>query len=371
MTLPTPFLPRCLMAIFLGLAIGLTPPVSTDADAQGFFERLFGKRKKPEVKPPETRVPRAPKVFKPIVPHILLAGGKNFPVVVIGDSLAASLYEGMSRQLRGHENVALSKMIRGNAGLVRNDNYDVNANVKAMLASNPPRVAVIMIGINDRQRFPPQTFKAGKLSKPPVFSSAVWQQTYSTRIDQLLNSLRNRNVAIYWVGLPIVRDRAQAQDNAYLNDVYRERVERAGGKFIDIWEAFASETGAYTRLGPDLKGGNRRLRTKDGIHFTASGGQKLAHFVVKEILADFGTSTLRLPNGQGLSANNLPASVQPGLVIRPLTTSGIQGYGTAAAPGLARQPAPPRIPVYVQALEWGDALPAVKGRADDFSWPRR
>lgn len=379
-TLPMPILLRFLAVLVLSLSFGLSAPLVNDAEAQGFFERLFGKKKRVEPRPSQGNLrrarPRAPRSFKPIVPHILLAGGKSFPITVIGDSQAAALFQGMARQLREHQNVVLTRTVRGNAGLVRTDRYDLAADIKLKLAKLAPRIAVIMIGINDRQRFPPQAIKGSKPSKPPVFSSAVWQKTYSGRIDGLLNTLRNRNVAIYWVGLPIVRDRAHAQDNAYLNDVIRERVQRAGGKFIDIWEAFASETGAYTRLGPDLKGGNRRLRTKDGIHFTSSGAQKLAHFAVKEILADFGTSTLQRPDGRGLNAGIVNRDAQAGLVVRPLSTSGIQGYASAAVQPLGRSFAPRRAapvqaPSYVRALEWGDALPALKGRADDFSWPRR
>ena len=369
------FLMRCLLALVIGFSIGLSVPAATDAQAQGFFERLFGKKKRADKKPPPEELrrvrPREPRTFKPIVPHILLAGGKVFPITVIGDSLAANLYTGITKQLRGHQNVILTKTIRADAGLVKEERYNMRGEVKDKLAKATPRVAVIMSGINDRQRFPPQAFKGKKPAKPPVFSSAVWQETYSGRIDQLLQSLRNRNVMVYWVGLPIVRDRAHAQDNAYLNDVIRERVELAGGKYIDIWEAFASETGAFTRLGPDLKGVNRRLRTKDGIHFTTAGTQKLAHFAVKEILADFGTSTLNPTHTPGLVAGANTRG-QPGLIVKPLTTttSDLLAYDSGVNRRLT-VPARPQIPAYVRALEWGDALPAVKGRADDFSWPRR
>lgn len=369
---------RCLTAFAVSLSLLLSlPAVSTDAQAQGFFERLFGKKnhhQAQEPSPEELARARAraaqPKVFQPIVPHILLAGGKVFPITVIGDSLAGDLFTGVSDNLRGHQNVTLSKVIRAGVGLVRSDHYDLVQAVLDGTREITPRVAIIMTGINDRQRFPPSAFTGKQPAKPPVFSSAVWQQMYTARVDRLLKPLRNRNVAVYWVGLPIVRDREHAQDNAYLNDVIRERVEQAGGKFIDIWEAFASETGAYTRLGPDLKGSNRRLRTKDGVHFTRSGAQKLAHFAVKEILADFGTSTLNQPNGPGLSAGAAPAQPAAGLVVKPLTTAGIQGFAQPGGQRLARN-APPAPPPYVRALEWGDALPAVKGRADDFAWPRR
>lgn len=373
-----PSILRALAAIVLGLSLGMSLPLISEANAQSMFERIFGKKQRKQVKRPPVQDnlrrqrlrPRNPQSFKPIVPHILLAGGKAFPITVIGDSLAANLHLGITRQLRGHQNVILSKTIRGNASLVRYERYDILAGIQAQLAQTTPKIAVIMTGIHDRQRFSPRAFKGSKPAKPPVFSSVVWQEAYSARIDAMLKQLRRRNVAIYWVGLPIVRDRAHAQDNAYLNDIFRERLQIAGGKFIDIWEAFASENGAYTRLGPDLKGGNRRLRTKDGVHFTSAGAQKLAHFVVKEILADFGTSTLNLPDGRGLIAGNGLGGPLPGLVVRPLTTGGIQGY-LPPQNRMFVQPRPVQTPDYVRALEWGDALTAVKGRADDFSWPRR
>jgi hypothetical protein len=93
-------------------------------------------------------------------------------------------------------------------------------------------------------------------------------------------------MAVYWVGLPIMR-RPELNDTAQLiNDVVRERAYLNGIKYIDITAHFADELGNYTPYGPDVAGKQRLVRDVDGVLFTWSGYRKLAHFVEREIKRD-------------------------------------------------------------------------------------
>ena len=55
---------------------------------------------------------------------------------------------------------------------------------------------------------------------------------------------------------------------SYLDELYRERAERAGIIYVDIWDGFVDEEGRYAMQGPDFEGQIRRLRTPDGVYFT-------------------------------------------------------------------------------------------------------
>jgi hypothetical protein len=70
---------------------------------------------------------------------------------------------------------------------------------------------------------------------------------------------------------------------SYLDELYRARAEKAGIVYVDIWDGFVDDQGRYAQQGPDFEGQTRRLRTYDGVNFTKSGAEKLAHYVEHEL----------------------------------------------------------------------------------------
>jgi len=314
---------------------------------------------------------------------MILAGGTAIEILVAGDSLASNLWQGMSARFKNHANVNITRLTRNNSGLVRNDVYDWNKAIRTQMQTKRADIVVLMLGLNDAQRFPPQKItkstkaNGGKKTKPAVFSSPRWQEAYAARIDALLTYLRNQKAHIYWVGLPIMRNRTLSEDMAYINDILRERTERAGVKFIDIWDVFTGEDGGYSRFGPDLSGRIRNLRTKNGIHFTAAGARKLAHYPAREIFADFGSTPLaRQSPRPGVNPAPrtrillTPASPQPYGAPYNAPQMAIAPAGALAAMRQNPYMAPPPPPVSDKVLVQGEALQPVPGRADDFSWPR-
>ena len=101
------------------------------------------------------------------------------------------------------------------------------------------------------------------------FQSEAWQAAYVQRIDATIAALKSANVPVFWVGLPPQRDARQSAAAVYLNELYRARAERAGIVYVDIWDGFVDEAGRYVLQGPDFEGQIRRLRSGDGIYFTA------------------------------------------------------------------------------------------------------
>lgn len=93
-------------------------------------------------------------------------------------------------------------------------------------------------------------------------------------------------MAVYWVGLPIMRSPDQSTDAEMMNDVFREKAFINGAKFIDTWNGFTDEAGRFSAYGPDMTGQVKRLRADDGVHFTMRGYLNLAHFVEKELRRD-------------------------------------------------------------------------------------
>ena len=112
------------------------------------------------------------------------------------------------------------------------------------------------------------------------------------RVEAFIKKLRAANIAVYWVGLPVMRSPDQATDAEAMNEIFREKAFINGAKFIDTWSGFTDEAGRYSAYGPDMSGQVRRLRADDGIHFTMRGYLKLAHFVEKEIRRDLSLAKL-------------------------------------------------------------------------------
>ena len=342
--------------------------------ARGLLDFLFGggaRRERATPPPKPAGMPKARKIRRrsraPVIegPRILLAGGKQLDIMVLGDSLGTNLWWGLSEALRPHGNVEVIKKTRLNSGLVRDDYYDWPQAVKDLATRTKMDIAVIMIGVNDSQDM------RGEAGLVP-FQSPEWERIYSARIDRILKALTQRGIVVYWVGLPIMRSESLSANMSYLNDLIQEQVTRAGVKYIDIWDAFATETGRFARFGPDISGRNRRLRTKNGIRFTRAGARKLAHFVEKEIIADFATGQI-VAGGNGKGVQDM----LHGKPDEPLMVS--DRMARLLAPELAAEDMQDKQPggnrrvrelSYIRAIIRGEPQPARRGRADDFSWPR-
>jgi uncharacterized protein len=256
-------------------------------------------------------------------------------VVVVGDSMADWLSYGLDELYSEKPETAVERKIRATSGLVRydakNETLDWPQALKDVLANEKPDAIVVMPGLNDRVPLrdktppPPNANRAGEPAqaakqtanhapqppqdktttpadteapqqpaaqadtKRPVpggsyeFQTDPWATLYAKRIDEMIVALKSKGVPIVWVGLPAIRGTKATSDMSYLNELYRERAEKAGIVYIDIWDGFVDDEGRYAVQGPDFEGQVRRLRTADGAHFTKAGAVKLASYVDREL----------------------------------------------------------------------------------------
>jgi hypothetical protein len=185
----------------------------------------------------------------------------------------------------------------------------------------------------------------------------------------MIAALKSKGVPVLWVGLPALRGTKSTADMAYLDELYRERAEKAGIVYVDIWDGFVDDQGRYAVEGPDFEGQTRRLRTGDGVHFTKAGAVKLASYVDLELRRVMLNHVLpvALPGPEEKSPVK-PGAPRPDVgPVLPLTTSSSDAGGLLGAGG---NPPPAPDPVAAKVLSRGDPIPPAAGRADDFSWPR-
>lgn len=204
--------------------------------------------------------------------------GDTYRMQVYGDAFAEGLLGGLVDSFTGETRVQLQRKRRALAGITR---FEFDAEIKAEDAGRDTvHIAVVMIGYNERYHI--RTSARERIE----FGTPEWRAEYGRRVDRLAKALKKRGMAVYWVGLPLMR-RPEINDTAQLiNDVVRERAYLTGIKYIDITAHFADELGNYTPYGPDVAGKQRLVRDVDGVLFTWSGYRKLAHFVEREIKRD-------------------------------------------------------------------------------------
>jgi len=205
--------------------------------------------------------------------------GDRYRVVVLGDSLGDGLWSGLYRAFEEDATLEFMQRAKPSTGFARTDAYDWNAELADLLKKETYQIAVIMFGGNDAQ-----AIRSGK--DWLKVGSEGWDEIYGQRVEAFIKKLRAENVAVYWVGLPIMRSPAQSTDAEAMNEVFREKAFINGAKFIETWNGFTDEAGRYSAYGPDMTGQVKRLRADDGVHFTMRGYLKLAHFVEKELRRD-------------------------------------------------------------------------------------
>jgi hypothetical protein len=210
---------------------------------------------------------------------------------------------------------------------------------------------------------------------PFEFHTERWEAAYIRRIDATIAALKSAGVPVFWVGLPPQRATRATADSTYLNELYRQRAEKAGIVYVDVWEGFVDSSGQFAAQGPDFEGQIRRLRSADGVYFTKPGARKLAHYVEREIQRTLATKATPVALPSAVEPATAPGTRPGGLPQRPLVgpvvplTALATGQSELLGGGPAR-PATGSDPVATRVLTKGEAIPAPSGRADDFSWPR-
>jgi hypothetical protein len=326
-------------------------------------------------------------------------------IAVIGDTQADQLAGGLDDAFADRPDVAVLRKARADSGLVRTDFHDWPKAAQELLASDQKiTIGVMLLGSNDRQ-----AIREGDVSHEPL--SERWREIYRDRIDAVAAAFAQRRIPLIWVGAPPAQSTRLSADLITLNAMYRERVERAGGAYVDLWEAFIDGENRYAASGPDLSGQIARLRAADGVHFTKAGARKAAHFADVAIRRAFqpgsGPALIAVPQtpppvDQGQPA--APAGPAPMSVDEIITRmAGLApGQSGVVQPVLAVVPVKPVAGPILQLSAWtvsrdgrliADAatargagyqaqeiervfadgvLPSPRaGRADDFSWPKR
>ncbi len=394
------------------------PFLSRQRPQRGFFGGFFGGSERPSDNSSEQQQAPADNSRAPAPRKVEIKPDAVAPttsIVVLGDGMADWLAYGLEDAFSDSPEIAIVRKNKVYSGLLR---YDQKGDLdwwhvaRDTVTQEKANVVVMMLGVSDRQGIRERDLakdadnkkKDKEKDKDPADKSATdkegqnkdqaddqeiitpelqpgkkangiidfrsdqWAEIYSKRIDDTMAALKSKGVPVIWVGLPSIRGPKSTADAVYLNDLYRARVERAGGVYIDVWDGFVDEGGKFTNFGPDYEGQMRRLRSNDGVFFTKYGALKLAHYVEREIrrFLNSRATPVALPSGPVAPAtpDGKPAARPVAGPVVPLTVAPgnsdelLGGAGNSSPHGDA---------IAARVLVKGEPVPAPPGRADDFA----
>jgi len=322
------------------------------------------KRRQP-VKAKAKQRSKSPKSPDQLEPPVVAKLDTARTIIVIGDFMASGLADGLSVAYAQNPGIKIIDRSNGSSGFVRTDFYDWPAEIKTLLDAEKPAAVVIMIGANDRQQM-----KLGDAKEQPL--SDAWTKEYQVRADALAAAIKQRSLPFIWVGLPAVKSTKVSSDLIAFNDIYRKSAESTGGTFVDIWDGFVDENGAFVMNGPDMNGQPVRLRGSDGMTLSKPGRRKVAFYVEKPLNKLLGSETvpasgLSAPETAGPSApvNIYVDRTDPMAINDPELDGGQQLLGLKSTPKVETRTAGERL-----AVE-GIAPASSPGRADDFGGVRQ
>jgi len=146
-----------------------------------------------------------------------------YKILIIGDSFIA-VYGGvgdpLERELLKFKDVKVYRLGRVASGLSRPDYFNWQLTVKELIAQQNPNIVIIMLGMNDAQAL---TTPEGKVVVNYVkFGKDEWKNEYGKRVENLLAILKEHKILVFWVGLPIMKNKSFSDRIEILNLIYEE-----------------------------------------------------------------------------------------------------------------------------------------------------
>lgn len=187
---------------------------------------------------------------------------------------------------------------------MRDDYFDWNGALAEQIAADSFDLAVVVIGINDRQEL-----RANGQTYPAL--SEGWVAAYQARLNSFLGQLRAARKPVVWLGLPPMSRSEYSAAIAQISALHRLAAFSGGAEFLDIYDRFVGEDGRYSAYGPDVNGQNALMRKDDGIHFSSAGSDKLAFYISQAIRTFYRGGGVSLAVADPLAGTDAAAMLRP------------------------------------------------------------
>jgi hypothetical protein len=234
--------------------------------------------------------------------------------------------------------------------------------------SNQVDLVIVMLGNNDGQDM---QGAEGRIA----FGTPQWRAAYGTAVDRLMTGMKDRGIAIYWLGVPPAGSPERDDALKLVNEVHKERADANGVRFIDLRALFTDSSDRFVDSGADEQGNVVRMRMRDGLRMLKAGNTRAALAILPVIVADIDTADAAVRAPPAGVAVEVPAGPAGG----PQFGAGGEREDWAARPAAPDVPTVERtdrlderdlaVRAIVSEFTERSLLPPPKpGRIDDFSY---
>jgi hypothetical protein len=368
---------RAILAVLAAATLILITAAQASAQEQrrsrNLFEFLFGDRQRSEParkQPPVTRSRSAPRSSpadrpsQPPQPEVTTVEKSEAArvVLVVGDFMGSGLADALDDVFADNPDIRIVDGTNGSSGFVRNDVYDWPENIGGLIEGEKPAALVVMIGSNDRQQIRVDDGNLALLSEP-------WSKEYKARATKFAKAIHDHAIPYIWVGQPAFKYKSMLSDMLVFNDVYKNVAADTGGTFVDIWDGFVDENGAFIYNGPDVNGQPVQLRGSDGINLTSAGKAKVAFYAekpLKKLLGITGAGGGMVPGIAALPNVGVPTGPSARIDrTPPMSLNDLPADGGELLGQTMHVKSEARTPAEKLTIE-GLAPEPEPGRADDF-----
>jgi lysophospholipase L1-like esterase len=197
-------------------------------------------------------------------------------VLEIGDSLGNDLGWGLARSISPASGINLVQMDKSSTGLANTSFYNWPAQLASDLATYHPQLVLVCLGGNDEQGM--------EINGSAVqFPSQAWQAAYLSRVRDLIDQATAAGAYVMWIGMPVMQQPQYSEGMQVLNAIYRQAAAASDdATFVSTWSLFAGPGGGFESSGT-VNGTPASLRQGDGIHFSFTGENVIATYVIHEM----------------------------------------------------------------------------------------
>ena len=204
--------------------------------------------------------------------------GSQIHVGVFGDSFGDGVFSALYRLLPAKAGFRVDKYSQQSTGFTRYRRLDLEQHDDEQIDGQSLDVAVIAFGANDAQGVCDGGHCGALMSK-------FWQKVIAARVEAYVAMLRRHGAAVYWVGLPVMRDAAFDADARAMDEFYRSLMAQLDVPFINIRPLTADAQGQYQAYYQDKDGTPRLFRAGDGVHMSMNGYVRITKGLADRIRA--------------------------------------------------------------------------------------
>jgi hypothetical protein len=201
---------------------------------------------------------------------------KPHKVLLVGDSMIAEGFgPALQRRLRKRTSIEVIRKGQYSTGFVHQEDFNWASALSELIRENEPDLIVVHMGTNDPIDILDDS------GKRLYCGGDRWREVYASRVREFLKVASEKKIASFWVGLPIMSSQKYCAKISVINSIVEQECTKVSGwVYVESWPALADSNANYTAFIKGPGGKQTRIRAKDNVHLTATGGHILSeHFL--------------------------------------------------------------------------------------------